>query len=129
MGTKQYLAPLVEAGTVSAAAAFVVPLILGWTVGVIAFMPLIFGNSDSNIKTPIFHGMGIVSALSYLLFGDNIGANGAILMGAGVGMLYTLLQEFMARLFYNHGSNHVDPPACTIATATLILNGLKHFIG
>jgi hypothetical protein len=129
MGTKDYIAPLVDAGTVSATAAFVVPLILGWTVGVIAFTPLIFGNSDSNLKTPIFHGMGIVSALSYLLFGDSLGVNGAILMGAVVGMLYTLLQEFMARLFYNHGSNHVDPPACTIATATLVLNGIKHFVG
>lgn len=129
MGTKVHLTPLVAAGTVSATAAFVVPLILGWTVGVIAFLPLLFGNSDSNIKTPIFHGMGIVSALSYLLFGDNLGAEGAILLGAGVGMAYTLLQEVMARLFYNHGSNHVDPPACTIATATLVLNSIKHFVG
>ena len=129
MGTKEHLAPLVSAGTVSATAAFVVPLILGWTVGVIAFLPLLFGNSDSNIKTPIVHGMGIISALSYMLFGDKIGVEGAILLGAGVGIAYTLLQELMARLFYNHGSNHVDPPACTIATATLLLNGIKHFVG
>jgi hypothetical protein len=66
IGTKAYLAPLAKAGTISAAAAFVVPPILAWTVGVIAFLPLLFGNSDSNIKTPIVHGMGIISALSYL---------------------------------------------------------------
>lgn len=129
MGSREYLLPLVTEGTVSAAAAFAVPLILAWTVGVIAFLPLLFGNSDSNIKTPIIHGMGIISALSYLLFGEQLGADGAILLGALVGMLYTLLQECMARLFYNHGSNHVDPPACTIATATLVLNGIKHFVG
>jgi hypothetical protein len=55
--------------------------------------------------------------------------NAAILMGGPVGILYTLLQELMARLFYNHGSNHVDPPACAIATGTLVLNSIKHFIG
>jgi hypothetical protein len=120
---------LAKAGTISAAAAFVVPLILAWTVGVIAFLPLLFGNSDSNIKTPIVHGMGIISALSYLLFGEAMSANTAILMGALVGVLYTMLQELMARLFYNHGSNHVDPPACAIAAGTLVLNSIKHFIG
>jgi hypothetical protein len=66
IGTKAYLTPLAKAGTISAAAAFVVPLILAWTVGVIAFLPLRFVNSDSNIKTPIVHGMGIISALSCL---------------------------------------------------------------
>jgi hypothetical protein len=129
IGTKSYLAPLAESGVVSSAAAFVVPLILAWTVGVLAFLPLLFGNSETNIKTPIFHGMGIVSALSYLLFGDTLGGNGAILLGALVGVLFTLLQELMARLFYNHGSNHIDPPACAIAAGTLVLNSIKHFIG
>lgn len=129
IGTQAYLAPLAQAGTISAAAAFVVPLILAWTVGVLAFLPLLFGNSASNIKTPIIHGMGIISALSYLLFGEAMTANAAILVGAMVGVLYTLLQELMARLFYNHGSNHVDPPACAIATGTLVLNSIKHFMG
>ena len=129
IGAREHLAPMAASGTISAAAAFVVPLILAWTVGVIAFLPLLFGNSETNIKTPIFHGMGIISALSYLLFGEALGPDNAIMMGALVGMAYTVLQEFMARLFYNHGSNHVDPPACAIATGTLVLNSIKHFVG
>ncbi len=129
IGTQGYLAPLAQKGVISAAAAFSVPLILGWAVGVLAILPHLFGNSASNIKTPVIHAMGIVSALSYLLFGDAMSAGAAIIMGALVGMLCTVLQEFMARLFYNHGSNHVDPPACAIATGTLLLNSIKHFVG
>ena len=36
----------------------------------------------------------------------------------GIGAAF--IEEYAARLFYNHGSNHLDPPG--IAIATLIMN-------
>lgn len=39
-----------------------------------------------------------------------------------VDMLAGALQELMARMFWKYGSNHIDPPACTIAIGTFIIN-------
>ena len=38
-------------------------------------------------------------------------------------------QELMARMFWNHGSNHVDPPAVAIAFGTLALNLANKVVG
>lgn len=129
MGAYAYLAPLAKAGEISAASAFVAPLILGWVVGVFTFMPLLFGNSESNLKVPILHGMGIISALAYLQFGTAMPPAAALIMGGLVGMAFAVLQELAARMFYNHGSNHIDPPATAIAAGAFMINGLKHLIG
>jgi hypothetical protein len=39
------------------------------------------------------------------------------------------LQDFSGRLFWNHGSNHWDPPATAIAFGTFILNVIKDLMG
>ena len=38
------------------------------------------------------------------------------------------VQEFGARVFWNHGGNHIDPPAFSIAVNTLFINILFSFI-
>ena len=41
-------------------------------------------------------------------------------------ILATALQELMARMFWNHGSNHIDPPATAITIGTFVLNNINH---
>jgi len=114
---KTAMAPLVARGVVSAAGAVVAPLILGWAVAAVSLIALQLGN-DSIQKVPVWHAQAILAALAYLHFGS-------IAMAGLVAILATLLQELMARMFWNHGSNHVDPPACAIAVGTFVLNCLK----
>ena len=121
MGAQQLLEPLVEKGTVSPTAAFIVPLITGWALGAISLVGLNFGTGQIQ-KFPITHCQAILGALSYLLFGS-------LAVSGIVGILAGALQELMARMFWNHGSNHVDPPACGIAIGTLLLNSVKFLIG
>lgn len=121
LATQQVLAPLVTKGTVSSGAAFVVSLILGWALAAISLMGMNFGTGSIQ-KFPVWHCQAILGALSYLLFGS-------MLVAGIVGILAGVLQEIMARMFWNHGSNHVDPPACAIAVGTLMLNSIKHFMG
>lgn len=116
-GTKTMLAPLVAKGLVSAAGAVVVPLIMGWAVAGLSLMSLQFGTGAIQ-KMPAWHCQAVLSALAYLYFGSFVAAG-------VVAILATLLQELMARMFWNHGSTHVDPPACAIAVGTFILNTIK----
>jgi len=121
LATQQVLAPMVEKGTVSPTAAFVVPLILGWALAAISLMGMNFGTGSIQ-KFPVWHCQAILGALSYLLFGS-------LLVAGIVGILAGMLQEIMARMFWNHGSNHIDPPACAIALGTLVLNVVSKVAG
>jgi len=119
---KGLLDPMVAAGTVSATGAFVVPLILCWSIAAIALIGLQLGTLTIEAqgevqKVPVWHCQSILAALSYLLFGS-------ILIAGIVGILSMFLQDYMGRMFWNHGSNHVDPPASAIAIGTLILNAV-----
>lgn len=114
MGTKGVLDPMVASGEVSATAAFVVPLIIGWALAAISLIGLNFATGEIQ-KFPVWHCMAILSALAYLHFGS-------ILLAGIVGILAAFLQELAARMFWNHGSDHIDPPAVAIAVGTFILN-------
>ncbi|MFP4020683.1 MAG: hypothetical protein ACLFUK_03675 [Halanaerobium sp.] len=52
-------------------------------------------------------------------------ATGSVIWGGIFGILGAFIGEFFARLFYDWGDTHIDPPACTIAvlitTAMLFL--------
>lgn len=111
------LTPLAESGAVSSTGAFVVPLILGWAMAAVSLIALQFG-SESIQQVPVWHAQAILAALAFLLFGS-------IAVAAFVSVLATFIQDFMSKLFWSHGSNHIDPPACTIAFGTLVLNLLK----
>ncbi len=121
LGTQQVLAPLVEKGTVSPSASFVVSLILGWSLAAISLTGLTFGTGSIQ-KFPVWHCQAVLGALAYLLFGS-------LLLSGIIGILAGVLQEIMARMFWNHGSNHIDPPACAIALGTLMLNIIKQVMG
>jgi hypothetical protein len=114
MGVKTVLAPMVAKGTVSGVDAFVVPLILGWSLAAIMLIGINLGGGSIQ-KFPIWHSMAILGAMTYLRFDS-------LLLAGIAGILTAFLQEFMARVFYNHGSNHIDPPAATIAVGTLMIN-------
>ena len=45
-----------------------------------------------------------------------------MVVGLIAGVLGAMLQELCARLFYNHASTHMDPPATAICIGTLCLN-------
>lgn len=116
-GLQTTLAPLVAKGAVSPGSAVVVPLIFGWAVAGVSLMGLQLGTGSVQ-QMPAWHCQAILAALTYLYFGS-------IALAGLVGVLAALLQELMARMFWNHGSNHVDPPAFAITIGTFILNCLK----
>ena len=120
MGTKAILDPMVADGVVSATAAFVVPLIIGWSIAAISILGLNFATGSIQ-KFPVWHCPALLAALTFLYFDS-------IFLGAIGGIFGAYIQELMARMFYNHGSNHADPPAFGIAVGTLILNLLHNVL-
>jgi hypothetical protein len=113
-GTKGMLDPMAAAGKISAAGAFVVPLILGWAIALISLIALMCGTGALQ-KGPIWHCPAIISALTFLM-------TGSLVAGVVAGVLSAIVQEVMARLVYNHGSTHIDPPATAILFCTLCVN-------
>jgi len=113
MGFQTLLAPLVEKGVVTPTAAFVAPLIVGYAFAAITLMMLNFATGTIQ-KSPVTHAIAYFGALGYLFTGS--------LVVAGIaGVLSAFLQELSARMFYNHGNNHFDPPAVTVAFGSFIL--------
>ncbi len=111
------MAPLVADGSISPTGAVVVPLIFGWAVAGVSLIGLQLGTGSVQ-QMPAWHCQSILAALAFLHFGS-------VPLAALVAVLAGLLQELMARMFWNHGSNHIDPPACAITIGTFILNSLK----
>jgi len=111
---KPVLDPLAAAGTISGAGAFVVPLIIGWAIAILNLICLQCATGSVQ-KVPIWQCQAILAALAFLLTGSPV-------VGVIAAVLGAILQEFCARLFWNHGSTHIDPPATAICFGTLILN-------
>ncbi|MCG0276540.1 MAG: hypothetical protein L5655_10360 [Thermosediminibacteraceae bacterium] len=63
---------------------------------------------------PVVHHVMLPAALA-------AHATGSVLMGGVFGILGALLGELAARLFYNYGKSHIDPPAVAIAILTTII--------
>ncbi len=111
---KPVVDPLAAAGTISGAGAFVVPLIIGWAIAI--FQLICLQCSSGTIqKVPIWHCQAILAALAFLM-------TGSMVIGIIAGVLGAVLQEYCARLFYNHASTHMDPPATAICIGTLLIN-------
>lgn len=126
MWSKGILDPMVEAKTVSGLAGFIVPLIFSWSIAGTSLIALQLGTLSTELqgeiqKVPVWHCQSILAALAYLHFGN-------ILLAGLVGIAAMFLQDYMARMFWNHGSNHCDPPALAIALGTFILNMIKQVV-
>lgn len=87
------------------------PLIFCWALAAIArpaqFRP---GKHSKVARHPLHGHHGGLGLSAY-----EIPCRGMVF---GIGAAF--IEEYAARLFYNHGSNHLDPPG--IAIATLIMN-------
>ncbi len=70
-----------------------------------------------GILVPVTHHIALPSAIVGV-------ASGSIVWAGIAGILCAFAGEFFARTFLSHGDTHIDPPACTIATMTLLFNFL-----
>ncbi|RCW51354.1 MULTISPECIES: hypothetical protein [unclassified Halanaerobium] len=64
--------------------------------------------------SPVTHHIALPAALAAM-------ATGSVIVGGIFGILGAFLGEFFARLFYDWGDTHIDPPAATIATLTTVV--------
>lgn len=113
-GIKGALDPLVAAGTCSATAGFVAPLVAGWALSLVILVPLLV--TDGKIQQmPIMHCFSIMGAWAFMY-------TGSILAAAIAGVVAGIVQELSARVFYNHGSTHIDPPAVSIMICTFLMS-------
>lgn len=70
-----------------------------------------------GVLTPVTHHIALPAAA--------VGAaTGSILWAMIAGLICAFVGEFFARLWHDRGDTHIDPPACTIATMTLVFNVL-----
>lgn len=113
-GIKTSLDPMVAAGTVSGVAGFVAPLVAGWALSLVILIPLQV-TSGKIQQVPIMHCFSIMGAWAFM-------HTGSILAAAIAGVIAGIVQEFCARVFYNHGSTHIDPPAVAIMICTFLIN-------
>ncbi|MCC3145573.1 hypothetical protein LJ207_09580 [Halanaerobium sp. Z-7514] len=70
-------------------------------------------------KGPVTHHIAFPAAAAAM-------ATGSVIWGGIFGILGAFIGEFFARLFYDWGDTHIDPPACTIAvliTAAMLFLG------
>ncbi len=108
------LAPLVAAGTVTDAAAGTVCVIFGWSLCAIMLTCLQLGQGETQ-KVPVAHCMAVLAAVGFL-------STGSLGFAVVCGIFGAFLQELCARMFINHGSDHLDPPAAGIAIGVFVLN-------
>jgi len=81
---------------------------------------LMFGISGASIiilqtmgEGPVTHHITFPAAAAAM-------ATGSVIWAGVFGLLGALFGEFYARLFYNWGDTHIDPPACAIFTVITI---------
>ncbi len=126
-GLLDVLRPLVESGKIDASLAWTVPLFFTWGISGIMLTMMALGQGATG-KVPVTHAISLVGALLFLHTEPIFGADTAILFGILGGIMGMAVQEFGARVFWNHGGNHIDPPAFSIAINTLFINILFSFL-
>jgi hypothetical protein len=112
MFCERILQPLVQAGSLAAGTAYIVPYIFFWSVSAVMLAALQLGQGATQ-KIPVTHGIAVLGAAAYL------GSHSLPVAILG-GIFGAFLQEFCARCFNNHGSDHVDPPAFVITLGILL---------
>ncbi|GAB3416094.1 hypothetical protein GCM10027435_12930 [Haloparvum alkalitolerans] len=90
----------------------------------ISAMSLLFLNLGVE-KIPVTHHITLLGSTAAVVVAAMTGSAPVVLVAAGlVGALSGLLGEATQRLFYAHGSTHVDPPAMAIAILMLVIGVL-----
>ncbi|ELZ97009.1 hypothetical protein C440_04508 [Haloferax mucosum ATCC BAA-1512] len=114
---------------------------IGFAVGILSayifartgslFIP--FGISAASLlflnlgveKFPVTHHMALPATfIASMVMIDGSSVPVALVAGAAFGVLGALIGEFWERVLYAHGDTHVDPPAASIMTTTLIIGVL-----
>jgi len=113
-GTAMAIGNYAEAAGIASGATVTAQVVIGWAVAAVSLIALQLG-SDAIQRVPVWHCQAILAGLAWVNFGNL----GVCVIAAVAG---ALLQELGARLFWNHGDSHVDPPAFGIAVGTCILN-------
>jgi hypothetical protein len=119
--------------------------VFGWAVSAVT---ILFLNIGYNI--PVTHHITIIASIGAVVFfpilmgGEGYGADGyatdafvhslfsadgklvgaavgALIIGALWGIIAAFLCEWGARVFYNRGTTHIDPPAISIMLATTLI--------
>jgi len=120
MVAKESIEPLVAKGVVHPLMGHVVPLCLGFGITLAILVPLAVGRGPIQ-HIGVQHHVALNAALAYMYWPS-------LWVGGIVGIGSALLCELMARMFWNHGSSHVDPPTATIAVGFFIINALYKVI-
>ena len=85
---------------------------------------LVFLNCGVE-QIPVTHHVTLPSATAAIIVaGSAAGTSapvGALLVGAGFGLLGALFGEVVERTFYAHGDTHFDPPATSIVMTTFLI--------
>ncbi|KAF1074446.1 hypothetical protein [Halodesulfovibrio sp. MK-HDV] len=113
-GTAMAIGNYAEAAGITSGATVTAQVVIGWAIAAITLISLQLGT-DTVQRVPVWHCQAILAGIAWVNFGNLGVCVAAAVAGA-------LLQELGARLFWNHGDSHVDPPAFGIAVGTCILN-------
>lgn len=113
-GIKIQLDPMVAAGQISALGGFIAPLLVGWCTAILILMALQLGTGKIQ-QVPIMHCPSIIGAWVFMY-------TGSILAAGIAGLIAGVVQEISARVIYNHGTAHIDPPATAIMICTFLVN-------
>lgn len=97
-----------------------VGLVSGYVTLATGSVFIMFGITAASLIILETKGSGPVTHHIALPASAAAAATGSVLMGGLYGILGAVIGEFFARLFYDWGDSHIDPPACTIATLIFI---------
>ncbi|WP_313272376.1 hypothetical protein [Gleimia hominis] len=98
---------------------------LPFAISAIAILLLALGSTIG-----VTHHMTIIGGLAGVTFLPIVG-NGlvALLLGGLFGAIAACAGELFARIFYDHGDTHIDPPAWAIWPCTTLVMGLGAMLG
>lgn len=103
-----------------------VGLVSGYVTLATGSVFIMFGITAASLIILETKGAGPVTHHMALPASAAAAATGSVLLGGVYGILGAVVGEFFARLFYDWGDSHIDPPACAIATlifVTMMLHG------
>ena len=132
-GGKAFVYNVVLGGGIGIAVSFIAASLnnAGNTVALGIFPIICFGFSavtliftQTGFATPATHHITLPSALAAVAGVAAFGEAGALL-GVLFGILGSVLGDFVGNTFNSHCDTHIDPPAATIFTLTIVISLIK----